>query len=245
MGNFAVIDRNYPSLFQGSPEDYPNGFVIVLDKPCEWTSADAVRKIKFGLQRRFKVKNIKVGHAGTLDPLATGILVICAGKATKFSETLQAEAKEYVADIKFGATTPSFDMEKEIDAVYPFEHITEDKIREVLRTFDGEQYQLPPVYSAKFIDGMRAYERVRLGEEVELKRAKIKIYGTEIISYDPPLLRLSIKCSKGTYIRAFARDLGLALESGAHLTALRRVASGGFKIENALALEEVAAIFGY
>lgn len=245
MGKFAVIDKNSPAIFQGGLEDYPDGFVIVLDKPIEWTSADAVRKIKFGLQRRFKVKKLKVGHAGTLDPLATGLLVICVGKATKVSELLQAEPKEYIAGVRFGATTPSFDMEKEIDATYPFGHITAEKIKEVLKTFEGEQYQLPPVYSAKFVGGMRAYERARLGEDVDLKKSKINIYGLDFLGYESPDLKLSIKCGKGTYVRAFARDLGLALDSGAYLTELRRMSSGGFKIEDALSLEEVAEKFEY
>lgn len=245
MGNFTVIDRNSPPLFQGTFTDYPDGFVIVLDKSYGWTSADAVRKIKFGFQRRFKMKNIKVGHAGTLDPLATGILVICIGKATKISEMLQASPKEYIADIEFGATTPSFDMEKEIDATYPFEHITEDKIIKVLQSFLGEQDQLPPVYSAKFVSGMRAYERARLGEDVILKKAVINIYESKVLDFTPPLLKLFVKCSKGTYIRAFARDLGLALNSGAYLKGLRRVASGGFKVENALTIDGVAEMFGF
>ena len=242
---FAVVDKNSSATFQGTMDDYPNGFVIIVDKPEGWTSADAVRKIKFGLQRRFKMKKLKVGHAGTLDPLATGMLVICVGKATKVSELLQAEPKEYLASVKFGATTPSFDMEKEIDATYPFKHITSEKIQEVLKTFIGEQYQLPPIYSAKFVGGMRAYEWARLGEDVELKKAKINIYNIDFISYEAPVLKLSIKCGKGTYIRAFARDLGLALDSGAYLTELRRVSSGGFRIENALTLEGVARKFEY
>ena len=244
-GMYKIIDKHSPAVFQGGLEDYPEGFVIVLDKPREWTSADAVRKIKFGLLRTFKVKKLKIGHAGTLDPLATGILVICVGKATKISELLQAESKEYIADIRFGATTPSFDMEKEIDATYPYEHITEEKLKDILKGFIGEQEQLPPMYSAKFVSGMRAYEWARQGEEVDLKKAKINIYDLEVLSYNAPDLKLSIKCGKGTYVRALARDLGLALDSGAYLTGLRRVSSGGFKTEDALSLEDVASMFGY
>ena len=198
---YAVIDRNTPAGTSLSPELYPEGWVMVLDKPYRWTSADAVRKIKFTLKKLYHQNNIKVGHAGTLDPLATGVLLICAGKATKVSEALQAERKEYIAEVTFGATTPSFDMEHEVDARYPWEHIT---------------------------DGIRAYEMARQGEEVALKAARINIYATQLIEYRPPVLKVAVQCSKGTYIRAFARDLGVALGSGAYLSGLVRTASGGF-----------------
>lgn len=235
---YAVIDRNTPAGTSLSPELYPEGWVMVLDKPYRWTSADAVRKIKFTLKKLYHQNNIKVGHAGTLDPLATGVLLICAGKATKVSEALQAERKEYIAEVTFGATTPSFDMEHEVDARYPWEHITEEAIAAALKSMEGEQMQLPPVYSAKYVDGIRAYEMARQGESVELKAARVNIYATQIIEYRPPVLKVAVQCSKGTYIRAFARDLGVALGSGAHLSGLVRTASGGFSIGNALTMED-------
>lgn len=233
---FAVIDRNTPAGTSLDPELYPEGYVMVLDKPYRWTSADAVRKIKFSLKRLYHRGNIKVGHAGTLDPLATGVLLICVGKATKVSKALQSERKEYEAEVTFGATTPSFDLEHGVDAVYPWEHITPEAVASALKSMEGEQMQLPPVYSAKYVDGTRAYEKARQGENVELKAARVHIYGTRIIEYSAPVLKVAVECSKGTYIRAFARDLGTALGSGAHLTALMRTASGGFSVENALSV---------
>ena len=226
---FAVIDRNTPAGTSLDPELYPEGYVMVLDKPYRWTSADAVRKIKFSLKRLYHRGNIKVGHAGTLDPLATGVLLICVGKATKVSEALQSERKEYEAEVTFGATTPSFDLEQAVATA--------------LKSMEGEQMQLPPVYSAKYVDGTRAYEKARQGENVELKAARVHIYGTRIIEYSAPVLKVAVECSKGTYIRAFARDLGTALGSGAHLTALMRTASGGFRVEYALSVTEFSEKF--
>lgn len=240
---YAVIDRNTPAGTSLSPELYPEGYVMVLDKPYRWTSADAVRKIKFSLKKLYHQNNVKVGHAGTLDPLATGVLLVCVGKATKVSEALQAERKEYIAEVTFGATTPSFDMEHGVDAYYPWEHITLDAIAGALKSMEGEQMQLPPVYSAKYVDGVRAYEMARQGEEVELKAARIHIYETRIIEYTSPVLKVAVQCSKGTYIRAFARDLGVALGSGAHLSGLVRTASGGFLIENALTMDDFQGRF--
>lgn len=240
---YAVIDRNTPAGTSLAPDLYPDGFVMVIDKPYRWTSADAVRKIKFSLKKLYHQGNIKVGHAGTLDPLATGVLLVCVGKATKVSEALQAERKEYVAQVTFGATTPSFDMEHEVDASYPWEHVTEDAIAAALKEMEGEQMQLPPVYSAKYVDGVRAYEMARQGEDVTLKAARIHIYSTRIIEYRAPVLKVAIECSKGTYIRAFARDLGTAVGSGAYLSALERTASGGFRVENALTITEFAERF--
>lgn len=240
---FAVIDRNTPAGTSLDPELYPEGYVMVLDKPYRWTSADAVRKIKFSLKRLYHRGNIKVGHAGTLDPLATGVLLICVGKATKVSEALQSGRKEYEAEVTFGATTPSFDLEHGVDAVYPWEHITPEAVASALKSMEGEQMQLPPVYSAKYVDGTRAYEKARQGENVELKAARVHIYGTRIIEYSAPVLKVAVECSKGTYIRAFARDLGTALGSGAHLTALMRTASGGFRVENALSVTEFSEKF--
>lgn len=235
---YAVIDRNTPAGTSLVPDLYPEGFVMVMDKPYRWTSADAVRKIKFSLRKMYHLHNVKVGHAGTLDPLATGVLLVCVGKATKVSEALQAERKEYVAEVTFGATTPSFDMEHEVDARYPWEHITEEAISDALKSMEGEQMQLPPIYSAKYVDGIRAYEMARQGEAVELKAARINIYSARLIEYSAPVLKVAVQCSKGTYIRAFARDLGMALGSGAHLSGLVRTASGGFSISNALTMDD-------
>lgn len=248
MNNFeeaVVIDRStLTKPLSRDLSDYPSGILIVLDKPYEWTSADAVRKLKFMLQRWFGVKKIKTGHAGTLDPLATGILLICAGKATKSAEKYQAGEKEYVADIQFGATTPSFDLEKEIDKRYPWEHITQKDIHSVLQEhFNGEIEQIPPLFSAKLINGTRAYEIARAGKEAQIKASSVTIHSTQILSWNPPDLKLSIKCSKGTYIRSIARDLGIQLQSGAHLTSLVRTSSGEFHLKNALSFEILKPFF--
>lgn len=217
--------------------DFKEGYIAIIDKPLEWTSTDVVRKIKFALQHRLGYKKIKIGHAGTLDPLATGVLIVCIGKATKMVNELQAEEKEYIADIELGATTPSYDMEHPIDCRYPTDHITREKIEQALQNLTGERLQAPPIYSAKKVEGVRAYEFARAGEEVELKKALINIYEIKILSLEMPHLRISVRCSKGTYIRSLAHEIGLALESGAYLTGLRRTRSGGFKVENAFALE--------
>ena len=214
-----------------------DGYVAVIDKPLEWTSADVVRKVKFRLQR-MGYRKIKVGHAGTLDPLATGILLVCIGRATKRVDELQAERKEYVAELMLGATTPSFDMEHPVDQTYPIEHITREKVEEALRSLEGERLQAPPLYSAKKVEGVRAYEFARLGEEVELKRAMINIYSLTLEEYDLPKIRIRVECSKGTYIRSLAQEIGQALDSGAYLTSLRRTASGDFRVENAEQLED-------
>ncbi|MFA6334516.1 MAG: tRNA pseudouridine(55) synthase TruB [Bacteroidales bacterium] len=219
--------------------EYPEGIVIVLDKPYGWTSSDAVRKIKFKAQRFFKVKNIKVGHAGTLDPLATGVLMICLGRATKKAEKFQSQEKEYMAEITFGSTTSSFDLEKEIDCYYPCEHINIASINAILPKFIGEQNQVPPIFSAKFIDGNRAYELARAGVAKELKPSRITIYDLETLSFDSPVLKLRIRCSKGTYIRSLARDLGAALQSGAHLTGLVRTSSGTFSVKNSISIDDL------
>ncbi|MBO7268268.1 MAG: tRNA pseudouridine(55) synthase TruB [Bacteroidales bacterium] len=220
-------------------DDYPGGVVIPIDKPYRWTSADVVRKVKFVAQKHFHKKNIKVGHAGTLDPLATGVLLVCLGKATKQAEALQAEQKEYIASIELGATTPCFDLEKEIDQRYPYEHITREMVEGILPKFIGEQDQIPPVFSAKLIDGTRAYEMARAGEEVVMKPARITIYNLEIVEFELPKLVLRVKCSKGTYIRSLARDVGEALQSGGHLTGLIRTQSGGFSVEKCLKMEDL------
>ena len=219
---------------------FPEGVVAVVDKPLTWTSSDVVRKLKY-LLRKLGYPKIKIGHAGTLDPLATGVLLVCIGKATKRVEELQAGEKEYVADVVLGATTPSGDLEHPIDATFPTDHITREKVEEVLGQLSGERLQTPPVYSAKMIDGKRAYEYAREGEQVEMRRALINIYEMEILEYSLPLVRIRVRCSKGTYIRSLAIEIGEALGSGAHLSALRRTRSGDNLVEDAWPLDELVA----
>ena len=265
-------------------EDYPDGIIIPIDKPYRWTSADVIRKVKYAAIRHFGKKNLKVGHAGTLDPLATGVLLVCIGKATKLAEALQSHDKEYIAGITFGATTPSYDLEKEIDRMFPYEHITADSIQEALPAFIGEQDQVAPLFSAKSVDGVRAYELARklhkegktLDEAAQelIRTSRITISELQLLefneSYDReggrgcedcatnsqesnassrinitdnsalglPHASIRMACSKGTYVRAFARDLGEALGSGAHLDSLQRSRSGIFKVEEALSVEQ-------
>ena len=217
--------------------NFEEGYIAVLDKPLRWTSTDVVRKVKFAL-RKLGYRKIKVGHAGTLDPLATGILLVCIGRATKMVDALQAEEKEYVADVMLGATTPSYDLEHPVDRTFPTEHITREKVLAALSSLTGERLQEPPVYSAKKIDGTRAYELARAGEEVTMRKATVNIYELELLEYDLPRIRIRVRCSKGTYIRSLAHEIGQALESGAHLTSLRRTRSGGFTLEKAFEFEE-------
>ena len=275
--------------FTGDIEDYPEGIVLCIDKPYRWTSADVIRKVKFAAFRHFHKKNLKVGHAGTLDPLATGVLLVCIGKATKRAQELQDHDKEYIADISFGATTPSYDLEKEVDRLFPCGHVSREAVEATLPSFLGEQEQVAPLFSAKSVDGVRAYEmarkmyRARLrGEEGadfdaaavdSLPKARIRIDELELLDFREggsfaPLrmtgeagmtgessassrihvastsgialrtARIRIVCSKGTYIRAFARDLGEALSSGAHLSGLVRSRSGEFRVADALSLEQ-------
>ncbi len=280
-------------------EDYPEGIIIPIDKPYRWTSADVIRKVKFAAIRHFGKKNLKVGHAGTLDPLATGVLLVCIGKATKLAETLQSHDKEYIAGITFGATTPSYDLEKEIDRFFPHEHITAEAVKSALPAFIGEQDQIAPLFSAKSVDGVRAYELARklhkegktLDEAAEelIRVSRISITELELISFSDavvsktvlppwpqgegpatkswegsfskpveseksnassrinvtdnsalglPRAEVRMACSKGTYVRAFARDLGEALGSGAHLDSLQRSRSGIFRVENALTVDQ-------
>lgn len=277
-----------------SIDDYPGGIIIPVNKPYRWTSADVIRKIKYAAIRHFNKKNLKVGHAGTLDPLATGVLLVCIGKATKLAEELQSHDKEYIAGISFGATTPSYDLEKEIDTLYPHKHITAGGIRHSLESFIGEQDQIAPLFSAKSVDGVRAYEIARKlwkkqagAEESEnlkafdktaeaiIRASKIRIDELELLEFIPegekkschaasetgiaedrtnthtvkinvtdnsslmlPEAKIRIVCSKGTYIRAFARDLGEALESGAHLCSLVRSRSGDFKVGECLGIDD-------
>ena len=293
--------------------DYPGGIIIPVDKPYRWTSADVIRKVKFAATRHFHKKNLKVGHAGTLDPLATGVLLVCIGKATRLAELLQSHDKEYVAGITFGATTPSYDLEKEIDRLFPHEHITRESLAEVLPGFLGEQEQIAPLFSAKSVDGVRAYELARKLYKKEadkggmfdkaasdlIRTSRITISDIELLGFHPggkeaecapaftdktgsndskvpdedndtvssgdkaaaadrrslrinvtdnshlglPEAVIRIECSKGTYIRAFARDLGEALQSGAYLSSLRRSRSGRFRVEDSLDISSVSLLF--
>jgi tRNA pseudouridine55 synthase len=271
-------------VLSNSIDDYPEGIIIPIDKPYRWTSADVIRKVKFAAIRHFGKKNLKVGHAGTLDPLATGVLLVCIGKATKLAEWLQSHHKEYVAGITFGATTPSYDLEKEIDRFFPHEHITAEAVAEALPPFIGEQDQVAPLFSAKSVDGVRAYELARklhkegktLDEAAQelIRTSRINITELELLEFSKeglqaaqnesadtpgskassrinvtdnsalglPHASVRMACSKGTYVRAFARDLGEALGSGAHLDALQRSRSGIFCVENALTVEQVIAL---
>ena len=338
MEKAYIIDSSTTQIASDIGE-YPGGIIIPVDKPYRWTSADVIRKIKYAAARHFGKKNLKVGHAGTLDPLATGILIVCIGNATKIAEQLQSHEKEYIAGISFGATTPSYDLEKDVDRLFPHSHITADVIREALARFTGEQEQVAPLFSAKSVDGVRAYELARklyrknqssrtdrfrsdgtgdpgpsvgqdmvCGEAADLDSAAKELLRTSIISIpeielldfrsgtcpDPattcppasgprntgqtgktdtrtsipeaagetavsrnagnrinvtdtshlglPHAEIRIRCSKGTYIRAFARDLGEALDSGAHLDSLRRTASGPFRIEQAASIDRVLSL---
>ena len=273
--------------------DYPEGIIIPIDKPYRWTSADVIRKVKFAAIRHFGKKNLKVGHAGTLDPLATGVLLVCIGKATKLAEELQSHDKEYVAGITFGATTPSYDLEKEIDRFFPHEHITSESVEKALPAFIGEQNQIAPLFSAKSVDGVRAYELARKlyketgsensadfdeaakdlirvsrinisqlellefnhnspasGVEVSsegtgdaiVSKASSRINVTDNSALGLPRAVVRMACSKGTYVRAFARDLGEAIGSGAHLDSLQRSRSGIFCVDNALSVEQTISL---
>lgn len=216
--------------------------VLLIDKPYRWTSFDVVNKLRFQIKRQTGIR-YKIGHAGTLDPLATGLLIICYGKETKSINKYMDYDKEYIATLKLGATTPCFDLEKPIDKNYPFEHISEDLVRTTLLKYKGEQDQIPPVFSAKQIDGKRAYEFARKGEEIEIKPVRINIYDIELTKFNLPEIQIRIVCSRGTYIRAIARDLGSDLGSGAHLTGLRRTRIGSYKVEEALSPEEIKTLF--
>ena len=213
---------------------------MAFDKPYEWTSFGLVAKVRYLLCKRLGVKKLKVGHAGTLDPLATGVLLVCTGKATKRIEELQAHTKEYVATLRLGATTPSFDLEKPVDAEYPTEHITREMVEETLNRFVGTIEQVPPVFSAYKVNGSRAYDLARKGEEVELKAKTLVIDEMELLRCELPEIVIRVVCSKGTYIRALARDIGVALQSGAHLTALRRTRIGTVRVEDCLKLDDFA-----
>lgn len=218
--------------------DFISGEIIGIDKPLGWTSFDAVKRLRGAIQRRLHVKKFKVGHAGTLDPLATGVLIVCTGRATRRIELLQEGDKEYVATIRLGATTPSYDLETEIDREFPWQHISEETVRDILPQFTGKIMQVPPIFSAVKVDGKRAYNLARKGKEVELKAKPLEIKEMELLECNLPEVKLRILCSKGTYIRALARDFGEALGSGAHLTALRRTRVGDVSIDACLSIEE-------
>ena len=224
--------------------DFVTGEVLGIDKPLGWTSFDAVKRIRGAVQRRLGVKKFKVGHAGTLDPLATGVLIICTGRATRDIDRLQAGRKEYLAVMRLGATTPSFDLEKEIDATYPYEHVTREMILSTLPAFTGHLMQVPPVFSAVKVDGKRAYLHARKGNDVELAAKPLVIDEFELIDFDGRDMTLRIVCSKGTYIRALARDLGKALGSGAHLISLRRTAVGPVRAEKCMSVDEAVRMIG-
>ena len=220
--------------------DFIEGEILCFDKPLRWTSFNLVAKIRSQLCHRLGVKKLKVGHAGTLDPLATGVMVVCTGKATKRIDELQAHVKEYVATLQLGATTPSFDLEKPIDQTYPTAHITEPLVREVLGRFIGRIEQVPPAFSACKIDGKRAYDLARKGREVDLKPKVLVIDEIELLDFNPEKMQATIRvvCSKGTYIRALARDIGQALQSGAHLISLRRTRVGDVRVEDCMKVED-------
>ncbi|MGN0226561.1 MAG: tRNA pseudouridine(55) synthase TruB [Paludibacteraceae bacterium] len=219
--------------------NFEQGEILAFDKPLHWTSFDVVAKVRYNLCRKLGKKKLKVGHSGTLDPLATGIVIVCTGKKTKLIESLQYDVKEYVATLQLGATTPSYDLEKEVDATYPTAHITRELIDKTIPEFIGEQWQTPPAFSACWVNGKRAYELARKGEEVNLKPKLLVIDEIEVLDFDESLKQLTIRvvCSKGTYIRALARDIGERLKSGAHLIALRRTRVGDIRVEDCMKIE--------
>lgn len=223
--------------------DYIEGEILAFDKPLHWTSFDLVNRVRGMLCRALGVKKLKVGHAGTLDPLATGVVIVCTGRKTKQIDQLMEHTKEYEAVLQLGATTPSYDLEHPIDATYPTEHITRERIEQVLPTFLGEQWQVPPIYSAVKINGKRAYEYARKGkqDEVEIKPKLLVIDAIDMLAFDADTMQLTIRvvCSKGTYIRALARDIGERLSSGAHLIALWRTRVGEYKAEDCLTIEQL------
>ena len=220
--------------------DFIQGEILVLDKPMDWTSNDLVQKVRNMLCRLMKIKKLKLGHAGTLDPKATGIMVLCSGKLTKKIDEIQADEKEYIALLKVGATTPSYDLETEEDEQFMTSHITRESVEKILPRFVGTIEQIPPIYSAVKVDGKRAYQLARKGKEVELKSKILVIKEIELLKFEMPEIKLRIVCSKGTYIRALARDIGKALDSGAYLTGLQRTRIGEYSMDQSLNLTELA-----
>lgn len=217
--------------------DFLRGEVLLFDKNLNWTSFDLVQKVRNILCRKIGIKKLKVGHAGTLDPLATGLMILCTGKATKRIEEFQKEIKEYTATIKIGATTPSFDMETSEDSVSDFSHVNKQKIEETCQMFIGEINQVPPIFSAVKVNGKRAFDYAREGKDLKLQPKKVVIESIEIISFEPPFVKIKILCSKGTYIRALARDIGKELKCGAYLSELRRTKIGKFSVKNAIDID--------
>ena len=221
--------------------NFKEGEVLYFNKPLRWTSFALVNKVRYHISRKLGVKKIKVGHAGTLDPLATGVMIICTGKATKRIEKFQYHTKEYIATLQLGATTPSYDLEKEIDATYPTEHITRQLVEDTLKNFVGTIEQSPPAFSACKVDGKRAYDIARKGDEVELKPKTLVIDEIELLECNLPEIKIRVVCSKGTYIRALARDIGEALNSGAHLTGLIRTRVGDVRLEDCMQVDDFEA----
>ena len=219
-------------------DDFKNGQVLLIDKPLNWTSFQVVNKLRWEIKQRFNIKNIKVGHAGTLDPLATGLLIICTGKQTKEIDIYQGQIKEYTGTITLGATTPSYDLETEIDKAFSIEHISEELLKETTKQFIGEIQQKPPIFSAIKKDGKRLYELARKGETTEIKARTVTVSEFEITNINLPKVDFKVICSKGTYIRSLAFDFGIALNSGAHLSALRRTKIGEFSVDKGLSVEE-------
>lgn len=219
-------------------EDYKNGQVLLIDKPLEWTSFQVVNKLRWHIRKRFDIKKIKVGHAGTLDPLATGLLIICTGKQTKSISEYQGQIKEYTGTFVLGATTPSYDLETEINNTYSTEHLTNDLLHTTCEQFIGKIQQKPPIFSAIKKDGKRLYELARKGETTEIKAREVEITEFELTKIDLPNVEFRVVCSKGTYIRSLANDFGVAVNSGAHLSVLRRTKIGDFSVNDALSVDE-------
>lgn len=219
-------------------EDFLNGQVLLIDKPLDWTSFQVVNKLRWAIRKEFDLKKIKVGHAGTLDPLASGLLILCTGKFTKKIDTFQAQEKTYTGSFTLGATRPSYDMETEVDSEYPIDHISEADLERVRMSFCGEIDQVPPIFSALKKDGKKLYELAREGKTTEIPSRKITIFEFKLTSVELPVVRFEVKCSKGTYIRSLAHDFGKALNSGAYLSELRRTEIGDFKVDDAQSIED-------
>lgn len=224
--------------------NFLEGEILCIDKPLYWTSFTLVGRVRWAVSRFTGTKKVKVGHAGTLDPLATGVMIICTGKATKRIDELQAGSKEYEATLCLGAVTPSFDMEHPVSETFPTEHITKELVDSVLKGFEGEQQQVPPLFSAVKVDGRRAYKYARTGEDVEIKPKTITIEKIELLYYSMPYIKIRVVCSKGTYIRALARDIGKALDSGAYLTELRRTAVGNITLDKCITFKQFKEMLG-
>jgi tRNA pseudouridine55 synthase len=223
--------------------NFVEGEVLFFNKPLGWTSFDLVNKVRGSISRALKIKKIKVGHAGTLDPLATGVMILCTGKSTKLIDSFQYQTKEYIAEIALGATTPSFDLETAVDERFPTEHITREAVEVSLKAFIGSIMQVPPAYSANKVNGVRAYEMARNGEHVELKAKELVIDEIELLEYSLPVIKIRVVCSKGTYIRALARDIGKALQSGGHLISLVRTRIGDVTLEQCMDVNQVETLF--